>query len=117
MEENMAKLLYTGTIAGVSFEPAKTNLREAVEYFQNQMEDPKWRPQCKLNHESTNQYDRNAIRVSIGDARTSFEVGYLPKTHNTQVLEAGIDKVKAEVVDFSMYEDEVVGVEVLVEAQ
>ena len=111
----MGKLLYTGTLAGVSFEPAKSNLKKLVTYLEQFNKKGTLAPVVKLIPDPENKFDKFAIRVSVGQQDKFFEVGYIPKTHNQRLHEHGLDKIEATMEDFSTFDDSIVGIAIIVE--
>ena len=108
--EKQTMPMFQGSIVGVTFEPAKTNLQRAVKFFEIKMKEEGWEPVVELEHQPDNQYDSNAIRVKIGDKTKLFEVGFIPKTHNQRMLSYGLDNIETTLEDFTTYDDKVVGV-------
>ncbi len=94
-------MLYQGSVVGTTFEPAKTNILVAVDFFRTvTAAHGDVEPVVTLKHNPLNPYDKNAIEVHIGYDLVNYMVGHIPKTHNVRILEAGIDKVKAELERF-----------------
>jgi len=103
--------LYLGKLAGVNFEPAKSNLQKFVEKI-NAAENQNADVEIKLTHDKENKYDKNAIRVSAGIGGIFLEVGWIPKHSNEGILKAGIENTKTTIENFNFFEGKVVGLRV-----
>ena len=95
-------VLFEGSIVGVSFEPAKTNLSAAYDMGLTHID---------LIPELDNPYDMNALAVIIGGAR----VGYIPKPHNQILLQYGASRLKPIFMQWNLFEGEAVGLKIRVE--
>lgn len=89
--------VYSGSVVGTSFEPAKSNIPQVLDYLRTiAAEQGEIIPVMKLVHNPENPYDKNAIQVHMGYRNTMFFVGHIPKTHNSKLLEIGLPNVQAE---------------------
>lgn len=102
------RVVYNGRVVGVNFEPNKSNLKKAVEHFRS-LDESQLEPKVRLEHEPTNPYDKNAIKVFVGCAGKEFPVGHIPKTHNEAMLKIGIPNLLTEMTTVNEMEDQVVG--------
>ena len=109
------KIIYHGPVKGVTFEPARSNLRKLVKFLQGLVrEGEQFEIVAKLEHEPDNRYDPNAIEVRVGVGEALFFVGHIPSTHNVQILEAGLDNVTVKVEKFNSMDDEIKGINIVV---
>lgn len=89
--------LYEGSIVGVTFEPAKSNLSNFFKLhqggflFNNVV--------IGLLPDKENKHDKSAIKVKLttihGD---EFTTGFIPKTHNKLLLNHGLENLRTEIV-------------------
>lgn len=78
------ELVYSGKVAGVTFEPARSGILKAAR---------SGKPTCViLTHNPNNPHDSNAIEVRFDD---TF-VGHIPATFCRKILDIGIDRVTAQ---------------------
>lgn len=96
------EILYEGPIVGISFEPQKSNIGRIVNLIN--VTDIKY-PKTHLKHNPKNKYDSNAIEIYIED----MLIGYIPKTHNLNILRIGLDRVVCQIVKSNLLEEETVG--------
>src|SRR4030042_6695212 len=102
------EIIYNVKIVGVSFEPAKTNLKNAVNYFQRL--DNECNPIMTLKAEPSNPHDKNAIQVWIEQNNQSWNIGYIPKIINQKILEIGIHNIGIKLVQFNQdYKGDICG--------
>lgn len=106
----MAKkqVVYSGRVVGVNFEPNKSNLQKAVDFFRS-LDESELDPKVRLEHEPTNKFDKNAIKVFVGCNNREFPIGHIPKTHNEVMLKLGITNLLAEMTTVNEMEGQVVG--------
>ena len=95
--------LYKGPVKGVTFR-AEENERCYAYLLEHRLS-----PEVKLVHEIENVYDKNAIKVLIGQGPTFFHVGYVPKESAGSIHSIGVPNVEARYVDLNYYGDTVVG--------
>lgn len=94
-------MLYNGTVVGVTFEPAKSNIPKLVDYLRSvTAKEGEIEPHVLLVHNPLNKFDSNAIEVHVSYGDVSYFVGHIPKTHNANILQYGIEKVISEVKNF-----------------
>ena len=98
----MEKAIFDGMAAGVSFDPAKKNIKKLFngDFFDLEL---------TLVHMPENKYDKNAIRLVTTVGSRTLEVGWVPKAVNTKVLEYGLENVYCMFSGYNMYEEEAVG--------
>lgn len=106
----MSRILYRGKIAGVSFN--KGELARMVNYFTTVRGNIE--PTVRLEADPANPYDKNAIKVHICHERESFFLGHIPKTHNVQLLEHGIENLNVTIDHPNVHEGKLVGFDLLV---
>jgi len=107
------RLLYTGSVVGVSFKPQRDNLQSFVELMARKKEEGTLNPQISLQHQPDNPHDKNAVKVFAGQDDEFYWVGFIPRTHNEGVLQYGLDKVEVFLEDFNTnYEGEIVGLSI-----
>jgi hypothetical protein len=96
-------ILFSGNVAGPSFEPAKSNFRI--------LWNNKPSGAVELRHNPDNKYDRNAIEVHIGveGAKEKLFIGHVPKGPNVTILAAGLSRVEAVLLHLNYYEERPVG--------
>lgn len=83
--------MYSGSVVGTTFEPAKSNIPLVLDYLRTvAAEKGDFEPLIELVHNPENPYDKNALQVHLGYGDKKFFVGHIPKTHNTQMLDAGL---------------------------
>lgn len=70
-------ILYRGPLAGVTFEPAKGNLREVSLLPISEITE-----NMSMVHDYANKYDPNAVSVRVQDKH----IGFIPKKDNQSVL-------------------------------
>jgi plasmid replication initiation protein len=90
------KAIFEGSLVGVSFEPARSNLINA---YENQHTD------LELKHRPENKYDINALSVLASNRH----IGWVPKPHNKELLKYGTDRLHVEFEYWNVYEGRVVG--------
>lgn len=83
------ELVYSGSIVGVTFEPAKSNIIRAVAAYRSV------KPHVVLEHDPANPYDSEAIRVLFRGAGPDIFVGHIPKPHNSKILALGLNTLNA----------------------
>lgn len=106
--------VFTGSVVGVSFEPAKTNLKKFVQHLQSIPED-EIKPEIHIEHQPENEYDKNAVRVVARQEERTWELGWLPKEIAKRVVQiCGIGNCKASMIDFNVMEDVIVGLTIKV---
>ncbi len=95
------KMMYEGSVVGTTFEPAKSNIPIAIDYLNTFVD---WNsfiePIVELKHNPLNKYDSNALEVHIGYEGKTFFVGHIPKTHNKQLLDMGLENLNTELDRF-----------------
>ena len=97
------KLLYTGSVVGVTFEPFKSNLQFLIKFFQNKNKHNKFNPKVKLKHIPDNPYDKNTIQVLVGQDGFFFKIGWIPKTHLERIHQIGIENTELQMRGLSEY--------------
>jgi hypothetical protein len=112
MENN--NCIFSGSLKGTSFEPAKSNLQALLTPFLANLEVTERGKLLselviELTHIKDNPYDPNAIRVTFHINDMHWEVGWIPKFINTKILEVGLDNVECKLQDFNIYEEKIVG--------
>jgi hypothetical protein len=110
------KILYHGPVKGVTFEPARSNLRKLVKFLQGLVrEGEQFEIVAKLEHEPNNRYDPNAIKVHVGVDDALFFVGHVAKEFNQQILAVGIENVGVIIEKFNKDLEEVIkGINIVV---
>lgn len=105
---------YHGKIAGISFR--RQALDKLVTFLQGLVKNNEdFEVRAELRHDPNNKYDANAIEVHVGVDDALFFVGFIPKTHNSQIIEHGIDKVEVKVEKFNKdLEDIIRGINIVV---
>lgn len=109
--------MYIGPVAGTSFEPAKTNLRDMVVALNEATDDHPFK--LKLVTDPHNKYDSNAIKVVADFESKEYFVGWVPRDYNHNIckqiknsLEEDGLSVGCELEKFNVFDDRVVGLEI-----
>ena len=100
------EIVFDGRAAGVTFNPAKKNIKKL---YRGGIKEPKLR----LVPMPENKYDKNAIRVVTDFLGRVIELGWVPKTDNSRMLEYGLSNIHCMFGGYNMYEDEVVGISIV----
>jgi hypothetical protein len=95
--------LYSGNLTGVSYEPAKTNIREAGVFYKHTDE-------IELRPNPNNKYDKFALEAWLRcpDGGAKF-IGHIPRPVNVSVIRSGLHRVQARLLHFNAYEGVQVG--------
>jgi hypothetical protein len=109
-------IIYSGSVAGASFEPAKSEIARSRLYQHTD--------KITLIPDPTNEYDPKAIRIYLetdtpsepGGPNKHIFLGYIPRTTNSKLLAIGLDKVKARFVCFNEFDGRRVGAQIMIEA-
>jgi len=111
---NMSEVLYHGPIVGISFR--KDALRRLVKFTQGLIADgEEFEIIATLKHDPKNPHDQNALEVHVGVGDALFFVGFVPKTHNQQILAVGIENVGVIIEKFNKDLEEVIkGINIIV---
>jgi hypothetical protein len=94
--------IYSGNVAGSSFEPAASNIAKSIWYELTE--------EIELIHNPENQFDKNAVEVYI-KVKNDFPIfiGYVPRPINLTALDIGLKNIKGRLLHFNTYEDKPVG--------
>lgn len=100
--------LYNGKVVGVTFEPTKSTFKACLAHFKD-MTEQEANPEIQLEADPQNPHDPLAIKVLMGQGEKFFHIGYIPRTHNKQILDIGLHRVDASLLKCNIFEDKVVG--------
>jgi len=97
-------------VAGVSFEPHKSNLEALYSYSQGSPEGFK----VRLIHNDENPKDPNAIEVHVKGPNEAFyrKVGFIPKVDNKFILTSDLGSLSAYLIKFNTYQGRLVGMQI-----
>lgn len=99
----------TISLVGVTFEPARTNLFKCWK---------KGNPVgVSLRHEPNNKHDKNAIRVVFDMKDAEYDVGYVGRDQNSDLLEIGLENLVVEFGAYKIYQQSVAGATIEVSAK
>lgn len=102
-------IVYFGKVAGVSYEPAKSNLSKAVKWLKSRMNRKDFDPKIRLAHNPENKYDKNAIEVHLSESDKEYFIGHVPKTVNIVMLKLGLKNLDAELDSLNEFDGSVTG--------
>lgn len=108
-------MLWESKVAGVSFEPHKSNLEALFAQIQRYGQiDLAGYFKVKLIHNDENIKDPNAIEVHVKGPTEAFyrKVGFVPKADNQFVLASDIVKLAAHLIKFNTYRGNLVGMQI-----
>ena len=106
--------LYRGRVVGINHSPAKENFKTIMSRLQSTPLD-KVEIHLKLVPEPDNAYDCNAILVMFGDKQDKLlKIGYIPKENTRKIHEVGADNLKCEIANFNKFQENFVGIDILV---